>query len=120
MGTLPADFERRTPNETLVGIYWGKDLTFVSEEFNGVNQDNQGTVRPKHDRSFPGGLWEMIRENGLSRVYLGVHWLFDAFVEDENKNINLQCNIGGVPLGVKIAEDIFYNSLNLSNVGPRL
>lgn len=54
-------------------------LTFVSDEFNGVNADNKGTVRPKHVRNFPGGLWQMIEENGRSRVYLGVHWVFDAF-----------------------------------------
>jgi hypothetical protein len=94
-------------------------LTFVSEEFDGVNRDNKGTVRPRHDRSFPGGLWQMIEENGTSRVYLGVHWEFDAFTRDAEGNIDVSSNIGGVPLGVTIAEDIFNNSLNLSNVGPR-
>jgi PAP2 superfamily len=94
-------------------------LTFVSDEYNGLNQDNKGTVRPKHQRSFPGGLWQMMIENGLSRVYLGVHWVFDAFMADYAGNPDLQQNIGGVPLGLKIAEDIFYNGLNLSSVGPR-
>jgi vanadium chloroperoxidase len=32
------------------------DLEFVSEEFNGVNTDNKGTVRPRHVRNFPDGL----------------------------------------------------------------
>lgn len=94
-------------------------LTFVSDEFNGVNRDNKGAVRPKHVRNFPGGLWEMIVENGLSRVFLGVHWMFDAFVADSMGNPDLQQNIGGIPLGVTIAEDIFQNGLNLSEVGPR-
>lgn len=94
-------------------------LTFVSDEFNGVSRDNKGTVRPKHVRNFPGGLWKMIVENGLSRVYLGVHWVFDAFVVDKMGNPELQQNIGGVPLGITIAEDIFNNGLNLSKVGPR-
>src|SRR5205823_3469499 len=31
------------------------NLDFVSEEFNGVNQDNRGTVRSRHLRNFPGG-----------------------------------------------------------------
>lgn len=94
-------------------------LTFVSDEFNGVSQDNKGTVRPKHVRSFPGGLWQMIVENGLSRVFLGVHWVFDAFMTDSMGNPDLQQNIGGVPLGIKIATDIHANGLNLSSVGPR-
>ncbi len=93
----------------------GADLGFVSEEFNGFNTDNLGTVRPRHNRKFAGGLWEMIVENGLSRVFLGVHWVFDAFPVDAAGNPDLTKtpggdfarNIGGVPLGIKIAEDIF-------------
>lgn len=93
-------------------------LGFVSEEMNGQNQDNLGTVRPRHVRSFDfdsnnkhlsGGLGRMIIENGLSRVYLGVHWMFDAFAGDDGKPefSSAGLKIGGVPLGLKIAEDIF-------------
>lgn len=99
-------------------------LTFVSEEWNGLNKDNTGAVRPRHVRSFPRGLWQMIEENGRSRVFLGVHWLFDAFTVDDNDRPNLARNIGGVPLGLKIAEDIFNGGrakgLKKSNVGPRV
>lgn len=98
-------------------------LSFVSEEFNGVNKDNKGAVRPKHSRSFPAGLWQMIIENGRSRVFLGVHWVFDAFAVDGAGNPDLSKNIGGVPLGLKIAEDIFAggrsNGLKPSSVTPR-
>ena len=94
-------------------------ITFVSDEFNGINRDNKGTVRPKHVRSFPGGLWQMIVENGISRVFLGVHWVFDAFAPDATGNPDLSRNIGGIPLGLNIADDIYNNGLNLSNVGPR-
>lgn len=96
-----------------------KQLTFVSEELNGVNSDNAGTVRPRHVRSFTNGLWQMIEENGLSRVYLGVHWFFDAFFLDENGTPDLSKNIGGIPLGLVIAEDIFCGGLIESKVGPR-
>lgn len=82
-------------------------LTFVSDELNGVNQDNKGTVRPKHRRDFPKGLWQMIEENGESRVYLGVHWIFDAFALGANDKPDFSQNIGGVPLGLNIAESIF-------------
>ncbi|MDP8974041.1 MAG: hypothetical protein M3N45_12955, partial [Actinomycetota bacterium] len=54
-------------------------LSFVSDEYNGETKDNHGTVRPRHARRFPDGLWGMIKENSLSRVFLGVHWIFDGF-----------------------------------------
>ncbi|MFN0111396.1 MAG: chloroperoxidase [Blastocatellia bacterium] len=99
-------------------------LTFVSDELNGVTTDNKGAVRPRHVRNFPGGLWQMIEENGRSRVDLGVHWVFDAFAVDASNQLDLTKNVGGVPLGVKIAEDIFGASresgLKKSTVGPRL
>lgn len=84
----------------------------VSDELNGITSDNLGTVRPRHLRQFPGGLWQMIIENGLSRVYLGVHWVFDAFRLAENEELDLDRledgkPTGGVPLGLLIAEDIF-------------
>ncbi len=103
----------RAPDNLLAG------LDFVSDEFNGKNQDNRGTVRPRHRRKFNNGLWRMIIENGLSRVYLGVHWVFDAFAVNNNGNIDLSRNIGGVPLGITIAEDIYNSKLQKSTVGPR-
>jgi vanadium chloroperoxidase len=87
-----------------------KNLFFVSEEFNEKTQDNNGTVRPLHRRGFPKGLWQMIMENGLSRTFLGVHWTFDAFAVDKDGKPDIRKQterIGGVPLGLRIAEDIF-------------
>jgi membrane-associated phospholipid phosphatase len=103
-------------------------LDFVSDECNGINTDNRGTVRPRHLRNFPDGLWQMIEENGRSRVYLGVHWIFDAFAvtEDHTPDLARQRDgkfIGGVPLGLQIAEDIFQfgdqKAPKKSTVGPR-
>ena len=97
---------------------------FVSDELNGVTTDNVGTVRPRHLRSFPRGLWHMIEENGFSRVYLGVHWSFDAFALDNDGKPDLTRNIGGAPLGLKIAEDIFASgggkAPKKSTIGPRV
>ncbi len=99
-------------------------LNFESDEYNGKTTDNKGATRVRQLRNFPGGLWQMIEENGRSRVYLGVHWVFDAFAVNGNNEMDLTRNIGGVPLGLKIAEDIFGANreagLKKSTVGPRL
>ncbi len=99
------------------------DLDFVSEELNGVNRDNRGTVRSRHVRNFPGGLWQMIEENGRSRVYLGVHWVFDAFAVGKDGRPDFTQAVGGVPLGLTIAEDIYKagggKAPQKSSVGPR-
>lgn len=111
------------------------DTYVVSDEFNGVNADNAGTTRPRHARQFKRGLWQMILENGLSRVFLGVHWYFDAFEVKANAfkkrsdakrdlgfdEINIvidttnpsEVGIGGVPLGITIANDIFENKFKV-------
>ena len=101
-----------------------KDLDFTSDELNGMNQDNKGTVRPNHRRDFNDGLWQMILENGLSRIFLGVHWSFDAFaVKGDGKPDLSKMDVGGVPLGLTIAEDIFMSgggkAPKKSTVAPR-
>jgi vanadium chloroperoxidase len=118
----------RLSNDSLATDTLFQGLTFVSDELDGVARDNKGTVRPRHVREFDGGLFQMIEENGRSRVYLGVHWVFDAFAVDANNEPDLarQVNgkyIGGVPLGLQIAEDVFDfgngRAPKLSIVGPR-
>ena len=52
------------------------EFDFVSDEFNGVNRDSKNVVRPRLKRPF--NLQEAIGENARSRVWLGVHWNFDA------------------------------------------
>jgi hypothetical protein len=51
-------------------------VTFVSDEFNGITKDNTGTTRPRWEPTFT--LREAIEQNKISRIYLGVHWIFDA------------------------------------------
>jgi hypothetical protein len=51
-------------------------FTFVSDEFNGITRDNQGNIRPLKPRSFS-SLSQAEEENGQSRIYLGIHWVFD-------------------------------------------
>ncbi|WP_192499067.1 vanadium-dependent haloperoxidase [Skermanella pratensis] len=62
-------------------------FAFTSDEYNAVNKDPDGSVRPRHMRKMT--LAQAIHENAVSRVYLGVHWRIDA--------------IEGVRLGQKIA-----------------
>lgn len=108
-------------NVSADNVYQGP---FVSEELNGATTDSQGVTRAAHARRFPGGLWQMIIENGFSRVYLGVHWFFDAFALKPTKTEpDLSKFIGGVPLGLRIAEDIWaYGNRKApkkSMAGPR-
>jgi hypothetical protein len=59
--------------------FYGTDdipFTLVSDEFNGVTVDSEGNVRPLLPRSFL-SLSEAEEENGQSRIYLGIHWVFD-------------------------------------------
>ena len=49
---------------------------FVSDEFNGINIDEDGSLRVRHCRPFT--ICRAIEENVASRVYLGVHWRFDS------------------------------------------
>jgi vanadium chloroperoxidase len=114
---ITAANKRRKPDNLLKNLADpdspGDNIFFVSDELNQKTQDNNGTVRPLHRRTFDEGLWGMIKENGLSRVYLGVHWSFDAFDDNDNDFSN---PIGGVNLGLRIAEDIWDNGLSPSNV----
>jgi hypothetical protein len=79
--------------------FFGRDniqFTFVSDELNGVTTDSLGQVRPYRPRTF-GSFSEAARENARSRIYLGIHWQFDA---DE-----------GVRGGYAVANHVFDNVL---------
>lgn len=110
-----AKTDRRKPDNILKNLKdpdsSADDIFFISEELNEKTQDNNGAIRPLHRRTFKDGLWGMIKENGLSRVFLGVHWSFDAFDDGDSDFSN---PIGGVNLGLRIAEDIWDSGLTPS------
>ena len=71
-------------------------FTFVSDEFNGVTRDNNGTLRPLVERRFS-SLSQAEEENGQSRIYLGIHWAFDK--------------TEGIAQGRRVADQVFKNIL---------
>ncbi|MEP9400216.1 hypothetical protein [Sphingomonas sp. VNH70] len=132
-------------------------FALVSDEMNGISRDlyqpyrgdqplvdQPGLVRTRIVRRFQ-SLSHAIFENAFSRIWLGVHWNFDAFdpADAQQENSKTEgglpvykdaCAItykhvyspagdvpsspatGGVPLGLGIANDIFRSKL----VDPRV
>ena len=52
-------------------------LTIISDEFNTITVDQNGVARPLQPRTF-NSFSQMAGENAQSRVYLGIHYEFDA------------------------------------------
>ena len=71
-------------------------FTFISDEFNGVTRDNNGTLRPVVERSFS-SLSQAEEENGQSRIYLGIHWAFDK--------------TEGIAQGRRVADYVFKHAM---------
>ncbi|GAA6621017.1 hypothetical protein [Scytonema sp. NUACC26] len=86
--------------QTLIRFYESDTISFklISDEFNGINRDVDGSVRPMRERTYD-SFTEAMLENARSRVYLGIHYQFDA---DE-----------GVKAGTRIADYVFDNYLKL-------
>jgi hypothetical protein len=55
----------------------GTSFVFVSDEWNGLNKDVSGATRPLIPLHFA-RLSDAEQQNAESRIYLGVHWQFDA------------------------------------------
>lgn len=52
-------------------------FTFISDEFNGHNRDTNGQIRPLTPAHFS-SLTDAETSNAESRIWIGVHWQFDA------------------------------------------
>lgn len=90
-----------------VARFYGTDeirFDFMSDEFNGLNADQNGNVRPVVVRHYE-RLSDAILENALSRIYLGIHWRFDA---DE-----------GIRSGMDIADYVYSSVLRQQRRGGR-
>jgi hypothetical protein len=55
----------------------GGKITIISDEFNTVTIDQNGHTRPLLPRTY-NSFNQMAGENAQSRIYLGIHWHFDA------------------------------------------
>jgi hypothetical protein len=88
--------------QTLASFYGRDDVSFsfVSDELNGVTRDASGAVRPRVERSFD-SFTDAKLENAQSRIYLGIHWRFDA---DD-----------GIKTGDAVANYVFDNFLERSS-----
>lgn len=84
--------------QTLRNVYGTDNIEFdfISDEYDGVTTDAQGVVRPLIKRHFK-NLTEVENENALSRIYLGIHWMFDA--------------TAGVTMGRQVADYATKNAL---------
>lgn len=60
----------------MLNIPEDREYPFMSDEFNGVNEDEEGVPRPKLVRTM--SFATAMIENERSRVYIGVHWDFDC------------------------------------------
>lgn len=84
--------------------FYGTDaisFRFTSDEFNGVTRGANGRIRPRVTRTFA-TLTEAKEENAESRIYLGIHWRFDA---DQ-----------GIATGDAVADYVFDNFLQSRSV----
>jgi hypothetical protein len=83
--------------QTLANLY-GDEYSFQcrSDEMWGPSIDSQGQHRPTKIRRFT-SFSQAAQENADSRIYLGVHWGFDA--------------IEGVNIGNDVADYTFANFL---------
>jgi len=83
----------------ILSRFYGTDdisFRFTSDEFNGRTRDADGTIRPRVTRTFD-SLTDAKVENAESRIYLGVHWRFDA--------------TGGIQTGDAVADYVYENFL---------
>jgi hypothetical protein len=83
--------------QSLRNFYGGRDaipFSFVSDEFNGITKGNMGEPRDIVRRFFT-SLGQAELENAVSRIYLGIHWRFDA--------------TRGIAMGNRVANHVVQN-----------
>jgi hypothetical protein len=90
---------------TILKDFYGTDnfhFTIISDEFNTITVDQNGNPRPLTPRSFDSFSQAMV-ENGMSRIYLGIHFSFDMNA--------------GIKQGTEIGDYVFAH-IGLSRMKP--
>ena len=77
--------------------YWpdATPFTFTSDEFNGKNRDIHGNILPLHPLSYK-SFTDAEYDNAESRIWIGVHWQFDA--------------TAGITQGNQVGDYVFANA----------
>jgi PAP2 superfamily/Vanadium chloroperoxidase N-terminal domain len=90
--------------KTMADFYQTDNIhfTIISDEFNTITVDQNGVVRPLMPRTYD-SFSQAAGENAQSRIYLGIHYHFDA--------------VEGIRCGDSIADYIFEHAL-LPRHGP--
>jgi membrane-associated phospholipid phosphatase len=70
-------------------------FSFLSDEFNGRNTNIYGQLLPRHPLAFS-SFHQAEQDNAQSRIYLGIHWSFDA--------------VRGVTEGNQVGDWVFANA----------
>jgi hypothetical protein len=70
-------------------------FSFLSDEFNGHNTNIYGQLLPRHLLAFS-SFHEAEQDNAESRIYLGIHWSFDA--------------VRGITEGNQVGDWVFANA----------
>ena len=82
----------------MMGDYYGTDniqFTIISDEFNTITVDQNGIARPLMPRTYD-SFSQAAGENAESRIYLGIHFPFDA--------------VEGIRSGDNIADYVFQHA----------
>ena len=95
-------------------------LNFVSDEYNGINTDPRTMApRPRTPVLTP-TLWDAIKQNSVSRVYLGVHWQFDGITTRNAGGTADEFGLPSTPANLGLTGGVWLGGQIAKQLAPRL